>query len=342
MNAIKSCTLFILPSILYDPEMHPVLRKQRCDCVSVSPAPSNQDESAKAKGKKTPPSAAKARKRRGFFERSGFTDSVPCRECWVFVAHAFVFPGWRSPAPSASSARSTARTWPPIWRASSTRTTSSFCPISCRSPPPTSCRCGRSAHKPTRTWVVLMAMFYVSYRNIWITSTIRRSSAWVRWTTTAPSSVRCSKSRIWREVRSLSVCVCVLTAEPLMMSLPVYRARHGALHEEGGGGSLLGVWRLHSHAVHADPEAPEVTGPQLQSQGTNGTSPRLWAAGGALVWPVFVQGMMEQSKRASLSVARSILNHKVIGKKLESFLKVRTWVFNGLWITFRQSYDCIL
>uniref|UniRef100_A0A672MFU2 A-kinase anchor protein 8-like n=1 Tax=Sinocyclocheilus grahami TaxID=75366 RepID=A0A672MFU2_SINGR len=34
-------------------------------------APSNQDESAKAKGKKTPPSAAKARKRRGFFERSG-------------------------------------------------------------------------------------------------------------------------------------------------------------------------------------------------------------------------------------------------------------------------------
>ncbi len=131
------------------------------------------------------------------------------RECWVFVAHAFVFPGWRSPAPSASSARSTARTWPPIWRASSTRTTSSFCPISCRSPPPTSCRCGRSAHKPTRTWVVLMAMFYVSYRNIWITSTIRRSSAWVRWTTTAPSSVRCSKSRIWREVRSLSLCVCV-------------------------------------------------------------------------------------------------------------------------------------
>ncbi|XP_032384612.1 A-kinase anchor protein 8-like isoform X2 [Etheostoma spectabile] len=33
------------------------------------------------------------------------------------------------------------------------------------------------------------------------------------------------------------------------------------------------------------------------------------------------KGMMEQSKRASLSVARSILNHKVIGKKLESYLK---------------------
>ncbi len=32
---------------------------------------------------------------------------------------------------------------------------------------------------------------------------------------------------------------------------------------------------------------------------------------------------MEQSKRSSLSVARSILNHKVIGKKLESYLKVR-------------------
>ncbi|MBN3324192.1 GPR54 protein, partial [Atractosteus spatula] len=33
------------------------------------------------------------------------------------------------------------------------------------------------------------------------------------------------------------------------------------------------------------------------------------------------RGMMEQSKRSSLSVARSILNHKVIGKKLESYLK---------------------
>ncbi|KAI4888192.1 hypothetical protein NFI96_018643 [Prochilodus magdalenae] len=33
------------------------------------------------------------------------------------------------------------------------------------------------------------------------------------------------------------------------------------------------------------------------------------------------KGMMEQSKRSCLSVARSILNHKVIGKKLESYLK---------------------
>ncbi|KAM8773309.1 A-kinase anchor protein 8-like [Acanthopagrus schlegelii] len=33
------------------------------------------------------------------------------------------------------------------------------------------------------------------------------------------------------------------------------------------------------------------------------------------------KGIMEQSKRASLSVARSILNHKLIGKKLESYLK---------------------
>ncbi|XP_072514018.1 A-kinase anchor protein 8-like isoform X2 [Salminus brasiliensis] len=33
------------------------------------------------------------------------------------------------------------------------------------------------------------------------------------------------------------------------------------------------------------------------------------------------KAMMDQSKRASLSVARSILNHKVIGKKLESYLK---------------------
>ncbi|RXM95683.1 A-kinase anchor protein 8-like [Acipenser ruthenus] len=35
------------------------------------------------------------------------------------------------------------------------------------------------------------------------------------------------------------------------------------------------------------------------------------------------KGMMEQSKRASMSVARSILNHKVICKKLDQYLKVR-------------------
>ncbi|KAL1281588.1 hypothetical protein QQF64_000391 [Cirrhinus molitorella] len=40
------------------------------------------------------------------------------------------------------------------------------------------------------------------------------------------------------------------------------------------------------------------------------------------------KGMMEQSKRSSLSVARSILNHKVIGKKLESYLKGEN-PFNG-------------
>lgn len=39
---------------------------------------------------------------------------------------------------------------------------------------------------------------------------------------------------------------------------------------------------------------------------------------------------MEQSKRASLSVARSILNHKLIGKKLESYLKVCLVPNNGL------------
>ncbi|KAG5854212.1 hypothetical protein ANANG_G00035370 [Anguilla anguilla] len=40
------------------------------------------------------------------------------------------------------------------------------------------------------------------------------------------------------------------------------------------------------------------------------------------------KGMMEQSKHASLSVARSILNHKVIAKKLESYLKGEN-PFNG-------------
>lgn len=62
------------------------------------------------------------------------------------------------------------------------------------------------------------------------------------------------------------------TSSCLTMSLPVCRYRHGALHEEGGGRSLLGVRRLHPHAVHADPEAPQVTGPQLQPQGTNASN----------------------------------------------------------------------
>lgn len=35
------------------------------------------------------------------------------------------------------------------------------------------------------------------------------------------------------------------------------------------------------------------------------------------------QLMMEQSKKSSLMVARSILNNKLISKKLERYLKVR-------------------
>lgn len=131
--------------------------------VCLSPAPSNQDESAKAKGKKTPTSTAKVRKRRGFFERSGVKVSAHRLGSVAYVlTGCFLgvwgsrrlfsdrFPGWRSPAPSASSARSTARTWPHILKASFTRTTSSFCPISCQSPPPTSCRCGRFTYKRTK------------------------------------------------------------------------------------------------------------------------------------------------------------------------------------------------
>lgn len=37
------------------------------------------------------------------------------------------------------------------------------------------------------------------------------------------------------------------------------------------------------------------------------------------------QLMMEQSKKSSLMVARSILNNKLISKKLERYLKVRHW-----------------
>lgn len=55
--------------------------------------------------------------------------------------------------------------------------------------------------------------------------------------------------------------------------------------------------------------------------------------------PVCVcQGMMEQSKRASLSVARSILNHKVIGKKLESYLKVCA----SLILSHKQKFELFL
>lgn len=45
---------------------------------------------------------------------------------------------------------------------------------------------------------------------------------------------------------------------------------------------------------------------------------------------------MEQSKRASLSVARSILNHKLIGKKLESYLKVCVTAVN----CFKPELKC--
>ncbi|XP_077575801.1 A-kinase anchor protein 8-like [Stigmatopora nigra] len=52
------------------------------------------------------------------------------------------------------------------------------------------------------------------------------------------------------------------------------------------------------------------------------------------------KGMMEQSKRASLSVARSILNHRVIGKKLESYLKGEN-PFTGN-REDEGEFDCIL
>lgn len=42
------------------------------------------------------------------------------------------------------------------------------------------------------------------------------------------------------------------------------------------------------------------------------------------------QLMMEQSKKSSLMVARSILNNKLISKKLERYLKVRRWSWPGL------------
>lgn len=48
---------------------------------------------------------------------------------------------------------------------------------------------------------------------------------------------------------------------------------------------------------------------------------------------------MEQSKRASLSVARSILNHKLIGKKLESYLKVCVISRVGLYALFRATIN---
>lgn len=51
-----------------------------------------------------------------------------------------------------------------------------------------------------------------------------------------------------------------------------------------------------------------------------------------------VQAMMEQSKRSSLVVARSILNNKLISKKLERYLKVRVQPelnFEAIWGVLR-------
>ncbi|XP_016387088.1 A-kinase anchor protein 8-like isoform X1 [Sinocyclocheilus rhinocerous] len=206
-------------------------------------APSNQDESAKAKGKKTPPSAAKARKRRGFFERSGVKVS----------AHRMTF------ACSICKFRSFYSEDMAVHLESKFHK-DHFKFLS------------NQLSKPTTD-------FLQEYLNNKYTKTEQRVS----------------------QMDNHSTVICqVFKEQDLTRDLGM---EHFMKKVEAAHCSACDVFIPMQYTLIQK---------HLKSPDHNYNR----------------KGMMEQSKRSSLSVARSILNHKVIGKKLESYLKGED-PFNG-------------
>ncbi|XP_016387089.1 A-kinase anchor protein 8-like isoform X2 [Sinocyclocheilus rhinocerous] len=197
-------------------------------------APSNQDESAKAKGKKTPPSAAKARKRRGFFERMTFACSI-CK--------------FRSFYSEDMAVHLESKFHKDHFKFLSNQLS-----------------------KPTTD-------FLQEYLNNKYTKTEQRVS----------------------QMDNHSTVICqVFKEQDLTRDLGM---EHFMKKVEAAHCSACDVFIPMQYTLIQK---------HLKSPDHNYNR----------------KGMMEQSKRSSLSVARSILNHKVIGKKLESYLKGED-PFNG-------------
>uniref|UniRef100_A0A673N0W6 A-kinase anchor protein 8-like n=1 Tax=Sinocyclocheilus rhinocerous TaxID=307959 RepID=A0A673N0W6_9TELE len=202
-------------------------------------SPSNQDESAKAKGKKTPPSAAKARKRRGFFERSGV--KVMTFACSICKFRSFYSEDMAVHLESKFHK-------------------DHFKFLS------------NQLSKPTTD-------FLQEYLNNKYTKTEQRVS----------------------QMDNHSTVICqVFKEQDLTRDLGM---EHFMKKVEAAHCSACDVFIPMQYTLIQK---------HLKSPDHNYNR----------------KGMMEQSKRSSLSVARSILNHKVIGKKLESYLKGED-PFNG-------------
>uniref|UniRef100_A0A673J5I9 A-kinase anchor protein 8-like n=1 Tax=Sinocyclocheilus rhinocerous TaxID=307959 RepID=A0A673J5I9_9TELE len=202
-------------------------------------SPSNQDESAQAKGKKTPPAAAKVRKRRGFFERSGV--KVMTFACSVCKFRSFYSEDMAVHLESKFHK-------------------DHFKFLS------------NQLSKPTTD-------FLQEYLNNKYKKTEQRVS----------------------QMDNHSTVICqVFKEQDLTRDLGM---EHFMKKVEAAHCSACDVFIPMQHTLIQK---------HLKSPDHNYNR----------------KGMMEQSKRSSLSVARSILNHKVIGKKLESYLKGEN-PFNG-------------
>ncbi|XP_016114827.1 A-kinase anchor protein 8-like isoform X1 [Sinocyclocheilus grahami] len=199
-------------------------------------APSNQDESAKAKGKKTPPSAAKARKRRGFFERSGVKVS----------AHRMTF-------------------------------ACSVCKF-------------RSFYSEDMA-VHLESKFHKDHFKFLSNQLSKPTTDFLQ--EYLNNKYKKTEQRVSQMDNHSTVICQVFKEQDLTRDLGM---EHFMKKVEAAHCSACDVFIPMQYTLIQK---------HLKSPDHNYNR----------------KGMMEQSKRSSLSVARSILNHKVIGKKLESYLK---------------------
>ncbi|XP_016308272.1 A-kinase anchor protein 8-like isoform X1 [Sinocyclocheilus anshuiensis] len=217
--------------------------ESKTDDGGESAAPSNQDESAQAKGKKTPPSAAKVRKRRGFFERSGVKVS----------AHRMTF-------------------------------ACSVCKF-------------RSFYSEDMA-VHLESKFHKDHFKFLSNQLSKPTTDFLQ--EYLNNKYKKTEQRV-SQMDNHSTIICqVFKEQDLTRDLGM---EHFMKKVEAAHCSACDVFIPMQYTLIQK---------HLKSPDHNYNR----------------KGMMEQSKRSSLSVARSILNHKVIGKKLESYLKGEN-PFNG-------------
>uniref|UniRef100_A0A673J9X4 A-kinase anchor protein 8-like n=1 Tax=Sinocyclocheilus rhinocerous TaxID=307959 RepID=A0A673J9X4_9TELE len=250
---------------------------QRLDMLTqleggMKSAPSNQDESAQAKGKKTPPAAAKVRKRRGFFERSGVkvsahrSGSLPSvlSACFpgVFVAHEGVV----------------LRLFPRMTFACS------VCKF-------------RSFYSEDMA-VHLESKFHKDHFKFLSNQLSKPTTDFLQ--EYLNNKYKKTEQRVSQMDNHSTVICQVFKEQDLTRDLGM---EHFMKKVEAAHCSACDVFIPMQHTLIQK---------HLKSPDHNYNR----------------KGMMEQSKRSSLSVARSILNHKVIGKKLESYLKGEN-PFNG-------------